>query len=212
MEADAIHEFLRTRIRELRLERNLTQRAAAELASLPQSSYCSIETGAYRVTVENLYRIAAALNVEISMLWPSTWDQSLSSRSGDSLNSFEQLNFFRLREIVLHANSSAALLWFESSHHARVLAWINVDERTQLRLARLRRLQASSQGWTVLERHQDCYSICLCLRDSRMTEFVHDLVDCYLQMWLTSEIALAKLGVHLPRNSSLGISAASVLA
>jgi len=56
-------ETVRRQIRELRLNRELTQAQLAELAGLPGQAITEIENGARRVNVDDLVAIASALKV-----------------------------------------------------------------------------------------------------------------------------------------------------
>lgn len=57
-------------VRRYRLHKRLTTEAAAKLAGIPLASYSSLEQGGYRISLENLVRICAALEVELAALWP----------------------------------------------------------------------------------------------------------------------------------------------
>ena len=57
------------RIRELRLERGLTQEKAAERVRMLVSNYARIEQGRQNVTVDTLVRIARVLRVEVPELF-----------------------------------------------------------------------------------------------------------------------------------------------
>jgi len=55
-------------VRELRLSRNLSQEALADLAGLDRSYTGGIERGEHNVALINIQRIAQALNIKISAL------------------------------------------------------------------------------------------------------------------------------------------------
>jgi len=70
-EVQSVNDFIRQRLRRLRLSKNVGVREIAELAGMPTSSYASMEDGAYRLNLESLFRGLAALNVDITAVWPS---------------------------------------------------------------------------------------------------------------------------------------------
>lgn len=59
-----LKKLLGKRIKEIRVERNLTQEDLSELTEIGASSISKIESGHFHPTDENLERIAKALNVE----------------------------------------------------------------------------------------------------------------------------------------------------
>lgn len=56
------------RIKELRLQQNLTQQQLADLAGVTKANICNIERGAYSVGLDVLNKIATALNAEIQLI------------------------------------------------------------------------------------------------------------------------------------------------
>ena len=63
-----LREFVRQRIRELRLQRGLTQAALCERAVISLDSVTRIESGTRIPTIDTLERIARALDVSVSDL------------------------------------------------------------------------------------------------------------------------------------------------
>ena len=56
---------MKTRIRELRLEKNLTQCALAEVLGITQTTLSRIENGSASPTVDTLARIAAGMGKQL---------------------------------------------------------------------------------------------------------------------------------------------------
>ncbi|WP_420243665.1 helix-turn-helix domain-containing protein [Roseiterribacter gracilis] len=69
---DVFYQRMGSRIREQREKKGLTQGELAEKLSLSRTSLTSIETGKQRVLVDQLDRIATALDVPVTKLWPKT--------------------------------------------------------------------------------------------------------------------------------------------
>lgn len=68
--AHPVNAFVCTSIRRLRQARGLAIERVAERSGIPAGSYSCLETGRYRLNLENLYRILAALDAEIGDVWP----------------------------------------------------------------------------------------------------------------------------------------------
>ncbi|HSR53352.1 MAG TPA: helix-turn-helix domain-containing protein [Acidobacteriota bacterium] len=65
-----VNEFVCGSIRRLRQSRGLGIEEMARRAGIPPGSYSCLETGRYRLNLENLFRILAVLEVEIADVWP----------------------------------------------------------------------------------------------------------------------------------------------
>ena len=59
------------RVRDLRKTQNLSQESLAELSDLHRTYIGGIERGERNVSLENIYKIAKALNVKTSELLPN---------------------------------------------------------------------------------------------------------------------------------------------
>lgn len=59
---------MRTAVREIRLERGLTQEQLAELSSVPRICICRYETGKYYPSMQNAVKLAKALGVPVDAL------------------------------------------------------------------------------------------------------------------------------------------------
>ena len=57
------------RLKEIRISRNLNQEQLAEMVNMESRQISRIETGASFTTIENLYKIAKALDIDISKLF-----------------------------------------------------------------------------------------------------------------------------------------------
>ena len=68
---DPVNRFVCESVRLGRLERGLSMRQTAERAGIPLGSYCCLESGRYRMSLENLFRILSVLEMDIRAAWPS---------------------------------------------------------------------------------------------------------------------------------------------
>ena len=68
--ANLVNDYVCGCIRTLRIEKGLRVRDMAERTSIPLGSYSCLETGRYRMSLENLFKILHALGVEVTEVWP----------------------------------------------------------------------------------------------------------------------------------------------
>ena len=68
VELGPIGEVVKANIRDIRIERDLTQVQLATLSGLPAQAITEIENGARRVTADDLVGVAAALKVSTTRL------------------------------------------------------------------------------------------------------------------------------------------------
>jgi transcriptional regulator with XRE-family HTH domain len=66
--ANDTDSLVRTRLRDLRTERGLSQREVAELAGMATSTLSRLESGARRLAIDHLRPLAGALGVEVGEL------------------------------------------------------------------------------------------------------------------------------------------------
>ena len=72
MAIDAINAYVLECIRRVRIEKGLRVQDMAQRTGIPLGSYSCLETGRYRMSLENLFRILHVLGMDISDVWPST--------------------------------------------------------------------------------------------------------------------------------------------
>ncbi len=97
-ERESVNDFIRQRLRRLRLSKNVGLRKLADRAGIPSSSYASMEAGAYRLNLESLFRVLGALEADITAVWPS---EASRARAEDSELLYQrQLQEFRLGEVI----------------------------------------------------------------------------------------------------------------
>ncbi len=184
-ESGFILDFVRRRIRQIREAKGLSARQVASRAGLPPSSYCSIETGAYGLTLPNLLKVLRALDADVLDVWPPEWEVS-PDVSGFQAGS-ERLHLFRLRELLQLASASAACLFFVTrGGRVEVLARLKADEVEVRRLIRQTGQGSPPGDWVVMMSENRSGRMFVALRDAQVGEVVEKLTEHYLQLWLAS--------------------------
>lgn len=70
MAVDAINGAVVSRIRQIRIAKRLRVQDLAERAGIPLGSYSCLDTGRYRMSLENLFRALTVLETDITEVWP----------------------------------------------------------------------------------------------------------------------------------------------
>ncbi|MEE8585498.1 MAG: helix-turn-helix transcriptional regulator [Acidobacteriota bacterium] len=70
MAVDAISAYVVQCIRRRRIEQGMRVQDMAKRTGIPLGSYSCLETGRYRMNLENLFRILAVLGADIADVWP----------------------------------------------------------------------------------------------------------------------------------------------
>ena len=72
-----VKKDLADHLRDLRLDRNLSQEQAAKMCGLSKSYYCELENGVRNPTLEVLYRIALGYDIEMEELFHNVGKSSI---------------------------------------------------------------------------------------------------------------------------------------
>lgn len=138
MKSKSINDLVRERIRQLRLTHGMGVTEVASKAGLPVSSYASLETGAYRITLDNLFRILGALEVDIDEVWPA--EVTGAAVTNEKLY-FKRIQEFRLSEVIhlsdaeggglfaLHGQKCSVLMSFHLSDFLLDRLILSLEER-----------------------------------------------------------------------------------
>ena len=70
MQGDCVSKYVADRIREIRQKQGLRVVDLARLSGIPASSYSCLETGRYKINLDNLLKVLLALGVGIGEVWP----------------------------------------------------------------------------------------------------------------------------------------------
>jgi transcriptional regulator with XRE-family HTH domain len=185
MDGETLNTHLRKRIKEIRLDRHLTVTQVAHNVGMPISSYSSLETGAYHLTLESLQKILAALRVDIADVWPPFWHQGVAI-AADGLNDVDRLSWFRLREIFVLSHAEAVCLVLATTDWLKLLGSISFTDKdwhTVVGLLSARREQLEETGWRILERTGKQSRLYLCLKQPELSPFLVHLARLYLCIW-----------------------------
>ena len=92
-----VNEHVRARIKRIRLEKRLKLVDAASRSGLAVSSYGCMESGFYKINLDNLFRILGALDADISDVWPV---ETVVSEAESSPAQQLRAQAFRFNEVV----------------------------------------------------------------------------------------------------------------
>ena len=67
-----VNDFICANIRRIRIDKGLRVQDIAARSGIPLGSYSCLETGRYRLNLENLFRILHVLGADISQIWPGS--------------------------------------------------------------------------------------------------------------------------------------------
>lgn len=67
---DPVNDFVCSTVRRIRIEKGIRVQDMARRSGIPLGSYSCLETGRYRMSLENLFRILQVLGTDIQQVWP----------------------------------------------------------------------------------------------------------------------------------------------
>ena len=171
------------RLRRLRRERRLGVTEVARRAGLPVSSYGCIEGGYYAITLDNLFRILGALELDITEVWPS---DDAGSKALESPLYVRRLQEFRFGEILGLSCAEGAALFLTKGKHVSVLMAQGLSDFLLDRLVLcLEDGREYDQGvWIRLS--SGGQTLALFLKASSCPEFVRRLAEQYLPVWFVA--------------------------
>ncbi|HEV8131299.1 MAG TPA: helix-turn-helix transcriptional regulator, partial [Acidobacteriota bacterium] len=94
---NAVNEFVRQKLRKLRLAKNIGVKQMAAYLGIPCSSYACMESGFYKINLDHLFRILGVLEADITEVWPA---ETAGVPVGDISAYLKRIQEFRLGEIV----------------------------------------------------------------------------------------------------------------
>lgn len=188
--AKFINDFVRRRVRQFRVRQQLPQREVADRAQLPVSSYACMEAGFYEFRLDNLFRILAALEIDISEVWsPESYlsghpEVRHSAVTPDRLY-VKRLQEFRMNELIMLAEAEGAALFSLKGRQCQLLFYSYLSETFLERLQRYLLLdQPLAEGLTYV-RQDDKKSLVFFLKAKSCPPHVKRLMEKYLVIWST---------------------------
>ncbi len=177
----SVNDFVRQRLRRLRLMRNVGLRELAERAGIPTSSYASMEAGAYRLNLESLFRVLGVLEADISAVWPT---ESSGTRAEDSeLLYLRRLQEFRLGEVIRLSGAEGGSLFEVRGRSCRIVMYQNLSDFLLDRcLVRLENGHPPSEGLWWQQNYLDA-TYHFFLKAEGCPGYVEKLVQHYLVNW-----------------------------
>ncbi len=131
--SNSINKFVCRKIKEIRISQKIGLRELAYRAGIPVSSYASVETGAYRIHLDNLFRILGILEIDITDVWPT---EAIGARTcNDELLYFKRLQEFRMNEVISLSEAEGGAFLALSDKKCRVLMRQDISDFLLDRLA-----------------------------------------------------------------------------
>jgi transcriptional regulator with XRE-family HTH domain len=103
-----VNDWIRERLRRIRNEKGFKAKEVALRAGLPSSSYSCLESGFYRITVENLFKVVAALEISILDVWPC---ETYCSQVQEENAGLRRVQAFRLGEVIRLSEAEGGALF-----------------------------------------------------------------------------------------------------
>ena len=175
-----INEFVRMRIRQLRKAKKLKIREMATRTTMPGSSYASLESGFYKINLDNLFRILGALDADIREVWPA---ESVVSGPAEARLYLQRLQQFRLGELISLCEVEGAALFAVEDGRCDVLLYQGVSDFLLDRLIFYLEDDVSySEGiwFKKTVRSQDLHFF---LKGDKCPDFISRLIEKYMTIW-----------------------------
>lgn len=123
--SDSINDAVRRKIRELRKAKAIKVREIAARTGMPYSSYASMESGFYKINLDNLFIILGALDVDIREVWPA---ETLAGEVANESLFLQRVQQFRLGEIVSLSEAEGGAFFALKNCKCRVLLHQGVSD------------------------------------------------------------------------------------
>lgn len=204
---DPVNDFVRKRIRMLRLNKNLTTGQLAALSGIPEGSYCCLESGHSRISIANLQRITKALETGIHEVWPQP-TQALEppASTQTEVPDREQLRF---REICSLTEARSAALLSSQTGRPLVLFESNLARKDrELLLRRFQQGKGPAEGWHFYDKHREGRTVRLALQHPTLAGRLGLLTELYINLWLSTSkdegIRSQESGIRKNRRPKVG--------
>ena len=99
-----VNESVRRRLRELCQSKRMKIKDLAQQSGIPTSSYGCLESGCYKISLGNLFRMLGVLKADIHAVWPV---ESVGSQTLDQPVYLRKIQEFRRRKNKYFSPSSS---------------------------------------------------------------------------------------------------------
>ncbi len=175
----AVNEFVRRRIRRLRLSKGIKLVELASRLSLPASSYASMETGQCRISLDHLYRIAGELGVDITDVWP--YEASLDAV--DNPVCLRRVQEFRFNEIISLTGAEGGALFVSRSGGCEIILHNRLSDFLLDRLILYVEAGRKYQPGLWFERSVGGGFLRLFLKSEECAPYIRQLIGFYMTVW-----------------------------
>lgn len=180
MNHGSVNDLVRERIRRLRTARGIGVTELAGRAGIPVSSYASLENGAYRITLDNLFRILGALDVGIEDVWPI---EPEGVRVTDEALYLKRVQEFRLNEVVSLSGAEGCALFAEREGRCSVVASTHLSDVLVDRLVLYLEQGQQLGGGLWYERRYREMRFHFFLKTDQCPDFVQAMIQTYMINW-----------------------------
>ncbi len=170
--SSTVNGFVRKRIRKLRLDRGIKLVELASRANIPTSSYASMETGQCRISLDRLFTIIGALEIEITDVWPF-----------EAFLPGGQHRFFIKRTLVYLTRAEGGALFGLKLGRCKVILDSHISDFLLDRVVLYLENGREYPHGLWFEKKADS-AVNLFLKGDRCPAFVRQLIERYLMEWL----------------------------
>lgn len=175
-----VNEYVRARLRRIRLDKGLKLVDAASQSGLAVSSYACMESGFYKINLDNLFRILGALGADISDVWPV---ETVAAEAEISAAQQARVQAFRFSEVVSLSGAEGAALFRVQSGRCSVLFHQTLDDVLLERLALQVEAGSPSVEGSWFEKERLGSLFVLFLKVKQCPGYVGKLAEDYLTIW-----------------------------
>ncbi len=175
----AVNEFVRRRIRRLRLSKGIKLVELASRLSLPASSYASMETGQCRISLDHLFRITGELGVDINDVWPC----EAAFETAENRVYIRRIQEFRFNEIISLTDAEGAALLSVQSGVCKIVMHSRLSDFLLDRLILYVEAGRKYEGGLWFEKSVGEDNLFLFLKSRPCAPFINQLIGFYLTIW-----------------------------
>lgn len=176
----SVNDFIRRKIREIRLSRQMAMTEVAANLGIPVSSYAALEYGECRINVESLFRILGALRAQITDIWPMEASVRVTARDEFHMRCIQE---FRLNELVSLFEAEGATLLRVRCQAVTVLLQDGLTEEALQRIPFYVRMGRIEWKGFVFTQCRNSTVFHLFVKGGRTSPVARQLARIYLKDW-----------------------------